>query len=181
MNSVKQKLLVGSKLHHFDSDEFKFFLAGFIEGEASLTVSIKKLNSAKFKFVLDPEFYIYQHISGLPILQAAQSLFRTGSIQKKSNSNQVYQFYIGNRRSLVEKVIPFFKKYVIPFSAKFQDFYSFEQIVLDLEAKKHTELSHFLSLLELTYQLNPNSKGKDRKYTFKEIHEIILRDYTPNN
>ena len=171
----------GSKLvKNFDEVQFKYFLAGFIEGEGSLCVSIKRVPTAKYGFVLDPEFFIYQHISGLPILHAAKAYFRTGSIQKKSGSTDVYQFYIGNRIALVEKVIPYFKKYVLPFSCKFSDFHLFEKIVLDLQAKKHSDLTHFFDLLQLTYQLNPTSKGKKRKYTLDTIHNIILRDYTPN-
>ena len=36
---------------------FKWFLAGFIEGEGSLTVSVKEHKSSRFGYYVDPEFY----------------------------------------------------------------------------------------------------------------------------
>lgn len=79
-----------------------------------------------------------------------------------------------------EKVLPYFKKYVIPYSCKYVFFDEFCFILQSLEEKKHRDLEGFLKILERVYTLNPYSKGKDRKYTYEEIRTIILRDYTPN-
>lgn len=77
-------ILSESKFFNFDKESFKFFLAGFVEGEGSLGISIKSQPKLKFGFALDPEFSIYQHKSGIKILEAARDFFRTGRIYKKS-------------------------------------------------------------------------------------------------
>ena len=40
------------------SETTLFFLAGFTEGEGSLTVSVKTHPTAKYGYVVDPEFYL---------------------------------------------------------------------------------------------------------------------------
>ena len=43
------------------TEEFKWFLAGVIEGEGSVCISLKQHPTAKYGFYIDPEFFIYQH------------------------------------------------------------------------------------------------------------------------
>lgn len=182
-NNIDKLFLLKNNSNSFsvDSHKFKFFLAGFIEGEGSLCISIKKHDSSRFGYVIDPEFFLYQHESGKPILNCAKDLFRGGNVFLKSGSEDVYVYSISSRRVIYEKVIPYFKKYVIPFSCKFTFFSAFLYIVKSLEDKKHYELTGFLELLELTYNLNPNSKGKTRKIEFEILKNNILRDYTPKD
>lgn len=168
-----------SKLFSVDSSKFKLFLAGFIEGEGSLCISIKKHSSSKFGYFIDPEFFLYQHIAGKPILEKTKTLFRSGNVFLKSGSEDVYVFSITSRKVILERVIPYFKRYVLPFSCKFTFFPTFVYIVESLEQKRHHKLENFLELLELTYNLNPNSKGKKRKFEFEILRSNILRDYTP--
>src|SRR5207249_663815 len=78
----------------------KWFLAGFIEGEGSLTVSVKHHPTARFGFLVDPEFYLYQHESGRRLLELAQDVFQTGRINPKSGSPKVLTYGITARRSI---------------------------------------------------------------------------------
>jgi hypothetical protein len=158
-----------SKLFSVDSHKFKFFLAGFIEGEGSLCVSVKKHESSRFGYFIYPEFFFYQHVSGKPILDRSKELFRSGNVFLKSGSEDVYVYSITSRKVILEKVIPYFKRYVLPYSCKFTFFSTFLYIVESLENKKHYKLDGFLELLELTYSLNPNSKGKCRKIEFEVL------------
>ena len=45
------------------TEEAMHFLAGFIEGEGALCVSIKQHPTARFGYLVDPEFFLYQHES----------------------------------------------------------------------------------------------------------------------
>jgi hypothetical protein len=170
INNIDKLFLLKNNSNSFsvDSHKFKFFLAGFIEGEGSLCISIKKHDSSRFGYVK-------------PILNCAKDLFRSGNVFLKSGSKDVYVYSISSRRVIYEKVIPYFKKYVLPFSCKFTFFSTFLYIVKSLEDKKHYELTGFLELLELTYNLNPNSKDKTRKIEFEILKNNILRDYTPKD
>jgi hypothetical protein len=115
------------------TEEHQRFLGGFLEGEASTNVSAKKLETAAFGVLLDPEFSITQHVNGFSTLYLALSIFRTGRIRHKAGSNATLVFVIDNRESLEEKVIPFYKEYVKPYGS----------------AAKADRLDSFIKLLDL--------------------------------
>ncbi len=168
-----------NRLYKFDSIDFKWFLAGFIETQGSLCISIKKHNSCRFGYVIDPEFFLYQNESGKPILEAARKLFRSGTISLKSGSKSVYVYSITSRKVIMERIIPYFKKYVWPFTCKFTFFKKYAVIVNRLENKEHYNLDNFLDILDMVYSLNPNEKKSDRKIELSDLKSSILRDYTP--
>ncbi len=158
----------------------KWFLAGFIEGEGSLTVSIKEHPSAKFGYYIDPEFFIYQHKNGKTILELAKKIFQTGKIKPKSDNKDVLVFSITNRRSIKEKVIPFLKKYMI-FSAKQKIIKIFEEIVEAMEVRKeHQTREGLIRIVRKAYAISEISKGKERKRKLEEVIDRILRDHTPD-
>jgi hypothetical protein len=98
------------------TDTHKSFLAGFFEGEGSVNVSAKKLLHAQYGIMIDPEFSITQHVNGVGQLQAYLYLFGTGKIRYKCGSNATLVYIMDNRQSLEEKFIPFWEKYVKPWS-----------------------------------------------------------------
>jgi hypothetical protein len=72
------------------SENYKFWLGGFIEGEGSLVISVVKLSKAAHGILLQPEFNVTQHESGLDILNNFKLLFNNkGQIHKKSGSENV--------------------------------------------------------------------------------------------
>lgn len=157
----------------------KYFLAGFIEGEGSFVVSIKKHGSAKYGYVIDPEFFIYQHESGRKLLEMAKEVFGTGRIYPKPGNEKVLVFCIDSRRNLRERVKPFVEKYLLPFSSRRETIEKFFEIVEALENKIHHTPEGFAKVVEMAYQMNPRSKGKSRKRSIEEILERIPRGHTP--
>jgi hypothetical protein len=161
-------------------DETKrWFLAGFIEGEGSLCVSIKTHPTAASGFYVDPEFFLYQHKSGIACLELAREVFGTGRIVPKVGNEDVLVFAIASRRSLQEKVIPFFEKYMV-YSAKRPIFERFKEIVEAMDRREHWTPEGLARIVEKAYAMNPASKGKERKRTLQEVTERILRDHTPD-
>ena len=157
----------------------KWFLAGFIEGEGSLCISIKESPTAKFGYYVDPEFFIYHHKKGREILKMAQEIFGTGRITDKSENGEVLVFSINNRRSLIEKVIPFFERYMI-FSTKKKEFEKFKEILEAMERKEHWTPEGLARIVEKAYTMNQAGKGKKRKKELLEIVGRILRGHTPD-
>jgi hypothetical protein len=83
-----------------------------------------------------------------------------------------------SRRTLKEKVIPFFEKYMI-FSAKRDVFLRFKEIVEAMEDRKeHLTPEGLVRIVEQAYAMNPASKGKERKRPLHEVVERILRGRT---
>nr|AAL34330.1 putative protein [Ankistrodesmus stipitatus] len=93
------------------------FLAGFCEGEASMSAGAKKNSTSHFKVYIDPEFNLTQHVNGISNLYLALVSFKTGRIRHKISSNATFVFTIDNRQNLKEKVLPFYEKYVHPFGS----------------------------------------------------------------
>jgi LAGLIDADG endonuclease len=154
-----------------------WFLAGLIEGEGSLCVSIKKHESFKFGYLVQPEFFIYQHQVRRGLLELAKEVFETGNIRPKPGNEVVLVYSIINRRLILERVLPFFERYMA-FSFKGRDFQLFREVVMAMEQKRHRDPHELVKLVENAYQMNMG--GKQRRRSKGEIVERILRDYTPN-
>lgn len=162
------------------TEQSKYFLGGFIEGEGSLTVSVKHHPTSKFGFLVDPEFYLYQHESGRSLLELAQQTFQCGRIDPKSGSPRVLTYGITARRSIQEKVLPFFERYVVPFSCKAATFECFREICEMMNRKEHLTAEGLVHIVEKAYVMNPHSKGRQRLRTLEQVRERILRGHTPD-
>lgn len=162
-----------------------YYMAGFIEGEASLNVSAKKTKSSKFGFCIDPEFSITQHIDGVESLYLALCIFQTGRIRYKAGSNATLVFTIQNLKSINEKIIPFLNKYSMSFGSaiKQKRIKLFTQLVDLLNAKAHLDNDSFLyqvlpvwdSLRVQKEQVNATFSTLQEAQTFaKQYHENSL-------
>jgi LAGLIDADG endonuclease len=100
--------------------ETKFFLGGFIEGEGSLNVSLKKGINIRKTLNIDPEFSVTQHINGITHLYKILVVLNAGRISHKSGSNATMVLKIDNRQTLKEIVLPFYKTYVYPYSSPYK-------------------------------------------------------------
>ena len=162
-----------------ETEAEKFFLAGLIEGEGSFSVSIKEHKNSKFGYLVDPEFFIYQHESGRSLLEMARRIFGTGRIYPKPGNEKVLVFCIDSRRNLRERVKPFVEKYLLPFTSKRKTIEKFFEIVEALENKEHHTREGLAKIVKMAYEMNPHSKGKARKRELGEVLERILRGHTP--
>jgi hypothetical protein len=138
------------KLNEIKPNEIqRNFLAGFIEGEGSISISIKKNKNAKFGVEIDPVFNITQHINGVNHLYNALQVFQTGRIRYKNESNATLVFIIEPRKSLTEKVLPFYEKYVYPFSspAKKARFDTFKKMLELFNDNAHLDKERFINEL----------------------------------
>lgn len=119
----------------------KKHLGGFMEGEASLNVSAKKLKTAAFGLIVDPEFSITQSVKGIRHLHHALLTFRTGRISYKHGSRATMVFRIDNRQSLVQTVLPFYEQYVNPRTSidKGERYENFKKLLSLLDDKSSTK------------------------------------------
>ena len=155
-----------------------WFLAGFIEGEGSLCVSVKKHPTCRSGFYVDPGFFLYQHESGRWLLELAKETFDSGRISPKSGSPQVLVYEISSRRCLYDSVIPFFERYVVPFSCKAGTFARFREILEMMERGEHLQPAGLADIVKKVYAMNPAGKGKARSRPLEEVLARILRGHT---
>ena len=155
-----------------------WFLAGFVEGEGSLCVSVKRHPTCRHGYYVDPGFFLYQHESGRALLELAQTIFGSGRISPKPGNPQVLVYEISSTAILRERVIPFFERYVVPFSCKRVTFARFKEILEAMERKEHLRDDGLAEIVRRVYAMNPASKGRARLRPLDEVLERILRGHT---
>jgi LAGLIDADG endonuclease len=162
------------------TEQQQWFLAGFIEGEGSVCVSIKEHPTAQFGYYVDPEFFLYQHRAYPQLLELAKEMFGSGSIFPKQGNERVLVYAIASRRTIAEKVVPFLRTYM-RFAPRKPVYDRFCEIVEAMERKEHHTAQGMKRIVEKAYALNPVAKGKARKRTLQQVIDRILRDYTPDS
>jgi hypothetical protein len=148
------------RLGSTESDATNWFLAGFIEGEGALCVSIKKHPTCRSSFYVDPGFFLYQHESGRRLLELAQSTFENGRIYPKSGNPKVLVYEISSTRALRDKVVPFFERYVVPFSCKGETFERFREILEAMERGEHLVPAGLANIVRKVYAMNPTQRAR---------------------
>jgi len=79
---------------------------------------------------------------------------------------------------LREKVIPFFERYVVPFSCKRETFERFREVLEAMERGEHRVPPGLAEIVKKVYAMNPHSKGKARSRPLEEVIARILRGHT---
>ena len=148
-----------------NQEQLIYYLAGFIDGEGCFCIALKNQKSAKVRWVLDPVFHVTQNSNHKEILYLLQKVLNCGIVIKKYGQEQTMQFVVQSRRDLVDKVIPFFRKY--PLMTKNKDFEIFAEVVESLDQHKHADINNFKKLLKKVFTMN--SGGKQRRYKLDEV------------
>ena len=152
------------------------YLAGFVEGEGSLSAGAKKNTTSRFKVYIDPEFSATQHLNGISNLVLLMSSFKTGRIRHKTGSNATFVYSINNRKTLAEKVVPFYERYLSKFGpeVKKRRVLIFKMLLQRFDAKAHLELDKMLNeILPLWHAMRMQVGQKNE--TFKSLQEA--QDY----
>jgi LAGLIDADG endonuclease len=119
----------GNQQESLSSEERKrWFLAGLVEGEGSVTLSIKQQPTAGFGVYVQPEFFIYQHKLRRSLLEMAVEFFGAGRIRPKPGNPDVLVFSIISCPVLAASVVPFLRGYM-GLSARRRDYELFCEAV----------------------------------------------------
>jgi len=86
-----------------------WFITGFVDGEGSFIVRVRKNPKYRIGFVVEAYFSITLHKKDLKILQDIQSYFGVGKIRNEVNDK--VKFRVESLKDIVNKVIPHFEKY----------------------------------------------------------------------
>lgn len=158
--------------------EAKYYLGGFIEGEGSMNVSLKKHNGGKFGLLLDPEFSLTQHLNSISDLHLALTVFNTGRIRIKGGSNATMVLVIDNRQSIEDKVIPFAEQHMIPFCSivKRERVQMFKKILNQFNEGKHKDAETFAyEILPLWDELRMQRGQSNQTFaTLAEAQEYLF-------
>ena len=154
------------------NSSYLYFLGGFVEGgEGSNSVSITIHKDFKYGINIKPVFNVSQHKNGLDLLNSFKELFNCGSVVKKSGSTDIYVYTLKGYKQIIRSVIPFFEKYISPFSCKMEEYSIFKEVVLKSSEEDIRNKDTLIEWVKLSYSLT--GKGKTRKRPFSEILRII--------
>ena len=143
----------------------RHYLLGFTDAEGCFSISLKKENTARFGWALDPVFQITQHKNSRKVLELFLNDLKCGRIIEKSGQPDLLVYLVDNRRQLVEKIIPYFENYKL--LVKNEDFKKFKIVIFGLENKMHHKKDSFIELIKVCYTMNLD--GKQRRYKIEEI------------
>ena len=152
------------------------YIAGFVDGEGSFNVSLRRRPDHRLGWDIDPSFNVSQR--DRVILAWVKRIFGCGTLRERPDGVVYYE--VRNVSMLRDRVVPFFKRFRFRSAAKKRNFAIFEKIVQTLQSGPLTE--HMLrEVVRLREMLN-EGRGRKRKY---EAHHVlegkILRDFTPNS
>lgn len=159
-----------------------WYISGFTDGEGTFHVSFARRVDLPRKWAIIPEFHISQHQDRASVLNEIQAHFGCGAIREnhRGRVNDVTRvFVVRSRRDLLDKIIPFFRKYPLR-SQKRDDFQLFAEIVSDMVAGTHLTTEGFQAIAKKAFQMNGG--GRYRKRRIEELTEEsseTIRQYPP--
>jgi hypothetical protein len=150
----------------------KLILGGFIIGEGSFSVSIKKNKGTLTGIEVDPVFNITQHINGVNYLYLALKTFKTGRIRYKADSKATLVFVVEPRKSIKEKVCPYLEKYVYPFSSRAKQirFNNFQKLLDLFDQNAHLDKNRMINEILPIWDEMRMQKGYSGE-SFKTLEE----------
>ena len=140
-------------------------------------MSLKRHPGASFGYLVQPEFFLYQHRDRRSLLEMAREEFGSGSIFPKPGNPDVLVLKINDRRVLHAVVVPFLRRYMC-FSARVKDYEIFAAAVDAVINGCHRTVEGLVELVKLAYTINGN--GKHRRIPRKVVLDRILRGHTLN-
>ena len=146
-------------------ENFGYYLAGFIEGEGSFNISLRKKSDYKVRWQVVMSFNVSQKDPTL--LYMLKDRLECGIIKVRKRDG-LYSFDVTNPTDIIQKVIPFFQKYPVYSLSKKKNFVIFCKIAKLMERGQHRNQAGLRKILELRENINEGI-GRTRKYGIKDV------------
>lgn len=144
----------------------KWHITGFIDGDGSFPVILSPDQGKRFGWLIQPRFEVELR-SGRDSETMLKVICRALTIKPKLIMGENYvKLIVSNRRILLEKVIPFFKKYRPVL--KWMEFNLMSMVAEALHQKRHLEYEGFREIIREIYSI-PHDGEKRRKWRFIDI------------
>ncbi len=150
-----------------ERENLGYFLAGFVEGEGSFNVSLRKKSDYKVKWQVVLSFNVSQKDPAVLLILKRE--LGCGII--KTRKDGLHSFDVTNSQDLTLKVIPYFNKYPLLSESKIENFKIFYKISNLVAREEHKNNRGLEKILLLREKLN-KGKGRKRKYGIKDIFPI---------
>jgi len=139
------------------------YIAGYVDGEGSFSVTVNRNPTSRFRLQLVPEFHVSQNGDRREVLDLIQRRLQCGYIKRNGRKDQVMVFVVRRREDLLKKVIPFFERTPL-ISSKQSEFETFATVVRAMAAGEHLREPGFSQILELGLSMNGNGRFRQVRW-----------------
>src|SRR5487761_1888408 len=112
------------------------YIAGYVDGEGSFSVTVNRNPTSRFKLQLVPELHVSQNGDRREVLDLIKKRWDCGYIKRNGRKDRVMVFVVRRREDLLTKVIPFFERNPL-ISSKQREFETFATVVKAIAAGDH--------------------------------------------
>lgn len=148
--------------------EIGWYLSGYTDGEGSFCVSFSPRRKLRIGLEVRPSFSVSQNSDRSEVLNLFQQTLGCGTI-RPDRSDKTFKFEIRSLNDLIEKVVPFFRRFPLK-SSKNRDFELFAQVCLMMNKGGQREVSVLKEIIQLAVQMNTSGK---RKYQAQELFNFL--------
>jgi len=152
----------------FNRDKKGWFLAGFVEGEGSFNVSLRKKSDYRLGWQVVLSFNVSQ--KDKEVLDLLKKELDCGII-KVRKFDGLHSLDITNPSEIIYKVIPYFQKFSLFSSGKRKNFEIFCQIANLMKERNHRTINGLKKILKLREELN-KGKARKRKYEYDDVFPV---------
>lgn len=143
------------------------YISGFVDGEGSFNVSLKKRNDYKNSWKVAASFNVSQNERF--ILTQIKNALKCGTLRERKDG--VIYYEVTNINSLCENIIPFFQKFKFRSIKKQKNFELFSKIVHLIKKGEHLNEKGFKEIVLIREKLNEGI-GRKRKYSLQDVENI---------
>ena len=143
------------------------YLAGFVDGEGSFNVSMRKRDDHTMRWQIILTFNVSQ--KERTILTLLKRYLECGRLQTRFDGISYY--VVSNPTSIVDRVIPFFKRFNFLSQTKKKNFSLFSQIADLVYRKQHLNSEGLETIIQLREKLNLG-RGRKRKYSIDDYRQF---------
>jgi len=144
-----------------------YYLAGFVDGEGSFNVSLRKKPDYIIKWQVVLSFNVSQ--KDITVLEILRKTLNCGIIKTRKRDG-LFLYEVTSIQDINQKVIPYFSNIGFISRTKIVNFEIFTKIADLVRRGKHKRLDTLKEILILREKLNLG-KGRKRKYSIKDIFE----------
>ena len=149
-------------------EELGYFLAGFVEGEGSFNVSLRRKADYKVNWQVVMSFNVSQ--KDPTILQILKDELKCGIIKVRKRDG-LHSYDATNPDDIIKHVIPYFQTYPVLSESKKRNFTIFCKIADLMKKGEHKTPTGLKKILLLRETIN-EGKGRTRKYGIGDVFPL---------
>ncbi len=145
----------------------KAYIAGFLDGDGSVYVKLKKNNTYRYGYQIAPYITFYQQERHIKFLEWIKKMINTGYLRLRTDG--VVEYTIGDEKSLI-----FFAKTIAPFSKLKSKQLKLLLSILN-KKQKVKSIKNFIALCRLVDQFENLNYSKKRIQNTKQVLDNLIK------